>query len=99
MADSAAFEWLCRELEAATSLGQPEARGTVRITLREAGLKTTTVTPEQVSVVLRRVLPGELGSLGVGDAESVCESLATRTSEIVASSAEAPEAMFNRLAG
>lgn len=101
MADSAAFEWLCHELEAATSLSKPEARGTVRITLKEAGLKASSVTADQVAVVLRRVLPRELSSLGVDDAQAICERLCDRTGEIRESgdaATDSPESVFTRLA-
>ncbi len=102
MADSTAFEWLCHELESATSLDRLEARGTVRITLKQAGLNSGSVSADQIPVVLRRVLPGELSSRGIDDAEAICEQLCARTGEIpapAAGAADTPESVFARLAG
>ena len=47
MAGSSAFEWLCTALEESTTLERLEARGTVRIALKEAGLEPRTVAFEQ----------------------------------------------------
>jgi hypothetical protein len=101
MATSTAFEWLCEELEKATTLDRLEARGTVRIALKQAGLEVTTVTGDQLAVVLERVLPGELSGRGIEGAEGVCQQVATRLGEIPASpsSQDAPEDVFERLAG
>ena len=51
MADTAAFGWLCNELERVTTLNRLEARGTVRIALKQAGLESRSVTPDQMRVV------------------------------------------------
>ncbi len=99
MASSTAFEWLCQELEERTSLERLEARGTVRIALKEAGLEAGSVTGGQLAVVLARVLPGELTGRGIEDAESVCQKLAGGLREIPGdpSDHETPEAVFARL--
>ena len=101
MATSTAFEWLCEELEKATSLDRLAARGTVRIALKQAGLEATSVTGDQLAVVLERVLPGELTGRGIEGAGGVCKQVASRLGEIPAapSSREAPEDVFKRLAG
>jgi hypothetical protein len=101
MATSTAFEWLCEELEKATTLDRLEARGTVRIALKQAGLEVTTVTGDQLAVVLERVLPGELSGRGIEGADGVCQQVAARLGEIPASPSkeDAPEDVFERLAG
>jgi hypothetical protein len=101
MADAPAFDWVCGELERRTSLDRLEARGTVRIALKEAGLDSRSLTPEQMKVVLEKVLPKELGTRGIDDAESVCRTLATDVMGIDAGSGsgETPEEVFRRLAG
>jgi hypothetical protein len=101
MATSTAFEWLCEELEKTTSLDRLAARGTVRIALKQAGLEATSVTGDQLAVVLARVLPGELTGRGIESADSVCQQVAARLEEIPAapSSQETPEDVFERLAG
>jgi hypothetical protein len=75
MADSAAFDALCAVLEEHTSLGRLEARGTVRIALKEAGLDARWVTPDELRVVVQRVLPKALRDRGI-DAD-VCATLET----------------------
>lgn len=76
MAGSPAFERTCAEIEASTSLDRLEARGTVRIALRGAGLDAASVEPREMQVVVRRVLPQELVKRGVPDAPALCERIA-----------------------
>jgi hypothetical protein len=101
MADAPAFDWVCSELEQRTSLDRLEARGTVRIALKEAGLDSRSLTPEQMKVVLEKVLPKELGTRGVDDADGVCRGLAGDVLSIDSGSGggETPEEVFRRLAG
>jgi hypothetical protein len=99
MASSTAFEWICQELESATSLERLEARGTVRIALKQSGLEAASVTGGQLAVVLARVLPGELTNRGIDAAESVCEQIAAGLDRIpeAPSQGDTPEAVFARL--
>jgi len=101
MADSTAFEWLCEALENETSLDRLEARGTVRLSLKEAGLAAASVTGKQLAVVAERVLPTELGARGIDEAEALCRRLAGEIDKIAdgSESAESPEAVFARLGG
>jgi hypothetical protein len=101
MSTSNAFEWLCEELEKATTLDRLAVRGTVRIVLKQAGLEATSVTGDQLAVVLARVLPGELTGRGIEDACGVCQQIAARLQEIPAApiSHATPEAVFERLGG
>ena len=74
MANSTAFEWLCEQLETHTSLDRLEARGTVRLTLKEAGLEASrvsfdgeafqTVAAEDPDAVKVRNTVAKLGLLG-----------------------------------
>jgi hypothetical protein len=68
MASSKVFEWLCDELEGATSFDRLEARGTVRLALKASGLDARTVTPDQVTVLIEKVLAGELTARGIESA-------------------------------
>jgi len=52
MADSAAFTHICDALESETSFSRIEARGTIRLALKSAGLAANSVTPEQIKVVV-----------------------------------------------
>ena len=87
MATSPVFDAVCEQLEKQTSLDRLAMRGTVRISLKEAGLDAKSVSWDQMLVVLARVLPGELGSRGVDNAASLCEdvtqSLASTTFDAV----------------
>src|SRR5512145_2308056 len=101
MPDSPAFEHLCRELEAGTQLDRLEARGTVRLALKQAGLDPRSVTAEQLGVVLEKVLPAELAARGVGDAAALCARWRSGLGAFAPSgpAADSPEAVFARLGG
>jgi hypothetical protein len=103
MADSSTFGWVCEQLESATSLDRIEARGTVRLALKEAGLDARSVGPDQMRVVIQKVLPAELEARAVEDASAVCDSLQNGLKSFTpsdAATAEAtPDAVFKRLAG
>jgi len=100
MAESAVFEFVCAELERETSLTALETRGTVRLALKGAGIDAKRASPEEMRVVLARVLPGELRSRGCADADRVCATIATRLaahSFRTDGATESPEAVFARL--
>jgi len=100
MAESSAFDHVCAALERSTSLDRLQARGTVRLALKEAGLDPANVQPGEMAVVLRRVLVGSLQARGVENADAICEELARSTSQLAAASrADSPDAIFRRLAG
>jgi hypothetical protein len=102
MAGSQAFEWLCEAIEAGTSLERLEARGTVRIALKEAGLEARTATPAELAVVVSRILPRELRQRGVSDEDAVCSRLSAglRNLNVAAQPAQdTPDAIFRRLGG
>lgn len=65
-----------------------------------AGLEVRTVSPQQISVVVEKVLPGELAARGVADAEAICGAIAGSLSGLEAgASPDTPEAVFQRLGG
>ncbi len=101
MADSI-FDLVADELEQRTDLAKLEARGTVRLALREAGLDARAVTPDQMKVTLERVLPKEMNTRGVENAEQICQASLDAVSGSSAGAAapdsESPEAIFRRLA-
>jgi hypothetical protein len=100
MPDLTAFEHACESLERLTQLSRLEARGTMRIALKEAGLEPGTVKAAELGVVARKVLPNELAARGIADAESICERLRSDLAGIQDSaSADTPEAVFARLGG
>jgi hypothetical protein len=101
MADSPAFDCACAGLEEGSSLDRLEARGTVRIALKEAGLDASHVTREQMVVVIERVLPTELERRGVENCDALCADLCRglANAEMSEVAAETPDAVFQRLGG
>lgn len=101
MADSPAFEWVTEELELTSSLDRLQARGTLRLVLKKAGLDASEVTAKQMEVALRELLPGELQSRGVEEGGEACEQLVRGLSTAGlgdrVASADSPEAVFSRL--
>jgi hypothetical protein len=102
MANSSTFEWLCDNLETATDFDRLEARGTIRIALKRAGLEAKSLTPDHARVVLEKLIPGELEARGVSDPARTCSNLVRRLDAIPASKADSsattPEEIFARLA-
>jgi hypothetical protein len=103
MAADTVFEFVAEKLEQATDLDRLEARGTVRLALKQAGLDAKTLSAVQMNVILEKVLPDELSARGVEQAASICTNLTQDlkgfrgdTSEADASS---PEAVFKRIGG
>jgi hypothetical protein len=93
MAEGRAFEWLCAELERITQLDRLESRGTVRLALREAGFSPRSVAPDQLSVVVRRLLPKELEARAVQEPAALCEQLASGLADPgLAEAADSPSA-------
>jgi hypothetical protein len=100
MADSTAFELACEMLEHDTSLDRLEARGTIRLVLKSAGLDASRVTPDQLAVVVAKLLPHELQSRGVADGDGLCRALGERLTRLKdQNAAETPESVFARLGG
>ncbi len=99
MPDSPTFDLVSEELEKSSRWDRLEARGTVRLALKAAGLRSDTVTPEQMKVVLEKILPGELATRGLSGAGALCTSIAGRLGSVASQSPEeTPDAIFKRLA-
>jgi hypothetical protein len=103
MAGSPAFESACAELERTTSLGRLEARGTIRLVLKRAGLEARSVGAREIAVAIEKLLPGELRALGVDDLDAACGALASGLEGLQSTDLEAgadtPEEVFRRLGG
>jgi hypothetical protein len=98
MADSPAFELVCDLLEANTSLERLEARGTVRLALKEAGFNPASVSPDQLAVVTEKLLPKELIARGIEDPNPTCARLLDGLRRIDAVGPEdTPEGLFVRM--
>ena len=98
MSDTDAFQLVATRLEEATSLTQLEARGTIRLMLKEAGFRAASVTPRQMEVVVEKLLPHELRARGVED-ETVCSALCRDLGLLAETEIdkEAPDDVFARL--
>ncbi len=97
------FDLTAERLEYHTSLGRMEARGTLRLALKEAGLEPKGVTPGQLCVVLGKVMPRELETRAVGDPTAVCNTV---TDDLTKSCvltdmppSSDPDEVFGRLGG
>ena len=100
MSESASFTVVCEKLESRTQLDRLEARGTVRLALKDAGLDPAAVTPREMSVVLEKILPAELRLRGIASPESICRELAASLATLPrGDGSESPDRIFARLAG
>ncbi len=95
------FSFVADLLEEFTSLDRLESRGTLRIVLKDSGLDPKAVSPKQFCVVLESVVPGELESRGVGEAQAVCAALSEKVQSEPEDRWDAShdvDEIFNRLA-
>ncbi len=100
MADSPAFNWICVQLEESTTLDRLEARGTVRLALKTAGLTAAAVSPDQMRVVIEKLLPGELLARGVERVDEMCAAWVSGVQQIESGDrSESPDDVFRRLGG
>jgi hypothetical protein len=96
------FDFAAERLEHHTSLDRLEARGTLRIALKAAGLTANSVTAGQLAVVFEKLMPEELEKRGVSDAAAACRAVIEDLANSPAPPDEAPaadvDAIFRRLA-
>jgi hypothetical protein len=100
--DATLFDLAAERLEHHTGSDRLEARGTLRIALKAAGLESKNLTGAQLQVVFEKVMPGELESRGVSDVPSVCAAvladLGSAGDAAEDASATNPDEIFRRLA-
>ena len=96
------FDFAAERLEHHTGFSQLEARGTLRIALKVAGLDPSAFTAGQLCVVFEKVMPGELDSRGVSDVQDVCAAVLADLQSVGDAAADAsatsPDEIFRRLA-
>ncbi len=73
--DAKLFNRVAERLKRHTGLSQIEARGTLRIALKIAGLTAKSVTAGQLCMVFEKLMPDELEKRGVSDAVTVCSAV------------------------
>lgn len=72
---SPAFEFVCDRLEVVANVSRIEARGTIRLALREVGKNPAYVSPQDMKAIVAKVLPRMLQSRGVKDALQICDEI------------------------
>jgi hypothetical protein len=100
MATNRLFNLVTEAMEAESRFNRLEARGTLRIALKTSGLDADTIEPDQMRVVLERILPKELAARGIDAPEALCDRLV----QVVRSAdqggaftrSDAPEDVFRR---
>lgn len=76
MAASEVFDWVADQLVERTMLTRLEARGTVRLVVRDAGLNPETVAAFQMRIVLTRLMPSALEKRRIEGAKELCATIA-----------------------
>ncbi len=76
MADNEFFDYMSAEIEKETGLARLAARGSLRLVLKDAGLDVDTVTPEQLSIVMEKLMPEKLRRQGIKEEAKVSSKLA-----------------------
>ena len=101
MSETPAFAAVAEGLEERTSLSRLEARGTIRLALKEAGLVAAEVSVTQMRAVLERVLVAELEARGIEGAARITEELAERLASVTDDerSDATPEGSLRRMWG
>jgi len=101
--EASLFDIAAEQIERHTSLDRLEARGTLRLALKDAGLDPQSVAVAQLSVVFERVMPGELEKRGIEDAAAACRAaMGDVTSSWAAAdtpTSSSPDDIFRRLGG
>ena len=97
------FDLAAEKLEGATGMDRLEARGTLRIAVKEAGLDARKATIPQLRAVFEKLMPKELDARGVGDAAATCKAtmdeIARSADAIDTASSDSPDDVFKRLGG
>jgi hypothetical protein len=89
---SAAFTLASEELEGRSPLDRMQARGTVRLALKEAGLDANSVTASQMAMVAEKYLLRELTGRRIEEAEALCACIRDAVVRLGAESAVEPGA-------
>ena len=95
------FDLAAERLEEGSGMDRLEARGTLRLAVKEAGLDVQNLTVTQLRAVFEKLMPGELEARGVTDAAETCQSvmrdIAGAASAADLKDANSPDEIFKRL--
>ena len=97
------FDLAAEQLESHTDLDRLEARGTLRLAVKEAGLDPKDISLNQLKVVFGKVMPRELQVRGIEAAATTCKTIMeviTRTADPTdAGTKDSADEIFHRLGG
>jgi hypothetical protein len=97
------FDHAAEQLERATELDRLEARGTLRLALKQTGLEAKNLTLQQLDVVFEKVMPGELETRGIDAAATTCRTVMAEIRRRAGSAGAPPtgsvDEVFRRLGG
>lgn len=100
--DTSLFDFAAQKLEQHSGFSELEARGTLRIAVKSAGLEAKSLTVAELGVVFEKLMPGELEQRGVEDTLSVCAAVMRDIEDAPIaegdSTANNPDDVFRRLA-
>lgn len=100
MADSVAFDKAAETLEERTDLDRLEARGTIRILLKQVGFDAKAVTAKDLRIVVEKLLSNELVNRGVSDPATAVSAIVTVLGRVSDDAlGDSPEDVFARLGG
>jgi hypothetical protein len=97
------FDIAAEKLEESSGMDRLEARGTLRLAVKEAGLDVQNLTIPQLQAVFEKLMPEELEARGVTDAAATCKAvmkdIASAASATDLSASNSPDEIFKRLGG
>jgi len=97
------FDIAAERLERCTRMDRLEARGTLRLALKQAGLDPDNLSITQLRAVFEQLMPVELDQRGIADANEICrtamDEIACVARESGTAIAPTPDDIFKRLGG
>ena len=97
------FDHAAEQLERHTNLDRLEARGTLRLAIKQAGLDAKGLTLQQLDAVFEKVMPNELEARGIDAATTTCCTVMAEIRRTAASTDTASKGsvddIFRRLGG
>jgi len=100
--EASLFDFAAQKLEQQTGISQLEARGTLRIVVKSAGLDPRSLTIDELRVVLGKLMPRELEKRGVQDSLNACAAVIRELENAPVTAGDTftnnPDDVFRRLA-
>ncbi len=96
------FDHAAAQLERHTDLDRLEARGTLRLAIKLAGLEAKRLTLHQLEAVFEKVMPEQLAVRGIDSTATTCSTVMAeiaRTAETIEAGGDNSDEIFQRLGG